>query len=414
MCFLIHMHNTQKKLINIVKQGFDAYRFYIPMISFFLPMDQFFLWGGLACVFIVLDIKSFKNVILYRKNWVLYIFTFLMTFLAWINQNTLGLIGSFFLILVTIYTTYLRMRLTRKRFEILSIILGLGSMVSLYYTTIDFYNTSSYQLYQFFMQYMTLNYRFISGIAEGIRSSSTYINPNFYAHISAFIALLALYQILIRLRKVIKDPINQITLILFYGLVIEVNLIALSLSQSRSSFIGLLIGTLFLLWALDRKGFFLGFLVLSIYLIQDNQWLLQTFPRIENIDLSAEVRIDLYLTAIQEIKLNPLFGKGLYTMPLVIENYGLAYQIHAHNLFLEALLSSGVVGTLLLGYHFIIPLIKPFQLWIQSDHPYVPLVIGIAALEVATGFTDAVIVFPQTFLLISLVFFSVEVDHETL
>jgi O-antigen ligase len=261
---------------------------------------------------------------------------------------------------------------------------------------------------------MTLNYRFISGIAEGIRSSSTYINPNFYAHISAFIALLALYQILIRLRKVFKDPINQITLILFYGLVIEVNLIALSLSQSRSSFIGLLIGTLFLLWALDRKGFFLGFLVLSIYLIQDNQWLLQTFPRIENIDLSAEVRIDLYLTAIQEIKLNPLFGKGLYTMPLVIENYGLEYQIHAHNLFLEALLSSGVVGTILLGYHFITPLIKPFQHWIHSDHPYVPLVIGIAALEIATGFTDAVIVFPQTFLLISLVFFSVEVEYETL
>jgi O-antigen ligase len=412
--FYIDMSDKLKKLIQIIKQGFEAYRFYIPMISFFLPMDQFFLLGGIACIFIVLDFKTFKKSILFRNNWVLYIFTVLMTFLAWTNQNTLGLIGAFFLWLVTIYTTYLRTRLTRQRFETMSIILGLGSIVSLYYATVDFYTTSTYQLYLFFMRYIHLDFDFITGIAEGVRSSSTYINPNFYAHISAFIALLALYQILVRMQNAFKDSFIQIPLIFFYGLVIAVNLIALTLSASRSSLIGLVIGTLFLLWALNRKGFLIGFLFLSIFLIQDNQWLLQNFLRLDVIELAAEVRIDLYLAAIQEIRLNPFFGKGLYTLPLVIENYGLSYQIHSHNLFLEAFLSSGFVGTLLLSYHFIAPLFKPFHLWIKSDHPYVPLVIGIAALEVATGFTDAVIVFPQTFLLISLVFFSVEVDYETL
>jgi O-antigen ligase len=142
------------------------------------------------------------------------------------------------------------------------------------------------------------------------------------------------------------------------------------------------------------------------------EFLLKLFPRVESIELSAGVRIDLYLIAINEITRNFLFGKGLYTMAYIIEDYGLKYQIHAHNLILEVFLSSGLVGFILLTWHFIVPLFKPIEEWIKKDHPYIPLVIGICALEIGNGFTDAVIVFPQTFILISLVFFSLEVKHE--
>ena len=150
----------------ILKHPFETYKLYAPLISFFLPMDQFLLFGGLACLLIILNIKELIKVIEYKHNYVLYIFTIYMILIAYLNQNDLGLIASFFLILVTIFTTYLRYKLNKIHFEIMMIILGLGSMLSLYYTTVDFYTTSTYKLYQFMMIYIKIPYSFMTGIAE--------------------------------------------------------------------------------------------------------------------------------------------------------------------------------------------------------------------------------------------------------
>lgn len=396
----------------ILKHPFETYKLYAPLISFFLPMDQFLLFGGLACLLIILNIKELIKVIEYKHNYVLYIFTIYMILIAYLNQNDLGLIASFFLILVTIFTTYLRYKLNKIHFEIMMIILGLGSMLSLYYTTVDFYTTSTYQLYLFMMNYIKIPYQFVTGIAENFRSTSTYINPNFYGHICAFITVVAVYYVLDSINKMKLNWKVYIPKLIFYSVVIVVNLIGLQLTESRSAFIGLVLGLIFLLTTYNIKLFFIIVCPTLIYVYLNPELLLQLFPRVSTIELEAQVRIDLYLAAINEIKHNFLFGKGLYTMPLIIQNYGLKYQIHAHNLMLEVFLSSGFLGFLMLGYHFISPLIKPIETWIKSDHPYVPLVIGICALQIGNGFTDAVIVFPQTFILISLLFFSLEIKYE--
>lgn len=292
------------------------------------------------------------------------------------------------------------------------IILGLGSMLSLYYTTVDFYTTSTYQLYLFMMNYIKIPYSFMTGIAENFRSTSTFINPNFYGHICAFIIIVAVYNVLDSIKNIKNNWKIYLPKMLFYIIVIGVNLIGLRLTESRSAFIGLVLGLVFLLTSYNIKLFFLVILPSILYVYFNPEILIDVFPRLSSIEIEAEVRMDLYLVAINEIKHNFLLGKGLYTMPLVLPYYGLKYQIHAHNLILEVFLSSGFIGFLLLGYHFISPLIKAIENWIKQDHPYLPLVIGICALQIGNGFTDAIIVFPQTFILISLIFFSVEIQYE--
>jgi len=401
------------ELKKIVSIGFETYNLYIPMITFFLPMDQFFLFGGIACLLIVLNVKEFIKVLMYKQNYILYVFSLYMTLLAYFNNNTLGFMASFFLWLVTIYTTYVRYKLTKIRFELMMIICGLGSMLSLYYTTVDFYTTSTYKLYLFFMEYILIPYQFITGIAENFRSTSTFINPNFYGHISAFIALVSVYYIIDSIYKFKQNWKLYSIKFIFYCVVLIINLISLRLTESRSAFIGLVIGLIFLLTVYDFKLFFIIVIPSLLFVYMNPEFLLKLFPRVDTIGLEAGIRIDLYLAAINEITHNILFGKGLYTMAFIIEDYGMKYQIHAHNLILEVFLSSGLVGFILLTWHFIVPLFKPIEEWIKKDHPYIPLVIGICALEIGNGFTDAVIVFPQTFILISLVFFSLEVKHET-
>ena len=89
-----------------IKHPLETYNLYVPLITFFFPMDQFLLFGGLACVFIVLNLKEQFKIIRYKHNYILYIFTLYMILIAYLNNNMLGLVASFFLILVTIYTTY--------------------------------------------------------------------------------------------------------------------------------------------------------------------------------------------------------------------------------------------------------------------------------------------------------------------
>ena len=189
----------------------------------------------------------------------------------------------------------------------------------------------------------------MTGIAENFRSTSTYINSNFYGQICAFITVVAVYYVLDSIKNIRINWKIYIPKLIFYSVVIVVNLIGLRLTESRSAFIGLVLGLIFLLSTYNIKLFFIIVCPAFVYVYLNPELLVQLFPRVSTIEIEAQVRIDLYLAAINEIKNNFLFGKGLYTMPLIIQNYGLKYQIHAHNLMLEVFLSSGFFGFLMLG-----------------------------------------------------------------
>jgi hypothetical protein len=390
----------------------EAFCIFAPMISFFLPMDLFLILSSLACLMIVLNYKEFIKIVLHRYNYLLYIFAVYMTVLAAFNHNTLGLITSGFFYLVIIYVTYLRYKMTKGIFEAMMILCGIGSIFSLYYCSINFYATSTYKLFEFFMKYIPIPYAYITKIAENIRSTSTFVDPNYYGTICATIAVISVYYILKSIRNMKKDKILYRIKASFYTVVLIVNLYGLHLTQSRSSYLAFIAGVAFLILTYDLR-LFIGLSVpVVLVIVFKFKPILTLFPRLDSINGSAATRLRIYGIAMKEIGKNPLFGKGFYTFPLIYAKYSKEYIIHAHNMILELLLSSGLVGVSILAARLVTLLWNPIRKWLKRDVEYMSLVLGILALVITSGYTDAVILFPQCFILFSLVLMSLEANDE--
>lgn len=373
------------------------------MVAFFLPLDQFFLIGTLACLLMVLDYRTFWKALTYKGSYWFMLFAVYLTGLSIIYQNLLGLMACGFLGLIVIYFTTLRYIMTKRLLDVLVWIVGLGSILSLYYTTIDFYGPNTKALYQFFMEYIPLGFSFVSGITGDPNPASTFISSNFYGHLSAVIALISIAMVIEGWKGYKLSPITASIKMVTFAIILGVNLVALDLTLSWSAHLGLVAGILVFLLVWDWRWFLVLFGVMVLGWILQPQWILAFFPPLDDWASSAAYRFKLYQAAWTEIIKTPWFGRGLYTFPTVIETYKIGYQVHTHNLILEFLLSAGLTGVLLFGMYVRSVVIEPLKRWKFKGHPRMALLLGIMALELANGMTDAVIVFPQSFVLWCLV-----------
>ncbi|HAM63373.1 MAG: hypothetical protein A2Y20_08625 [Firmicutes bacterium GWF2_51_9] len=390
----------------------ETFCLFVPMVSFFLPVDLFLIGLTSSTLLILLNVGELKKIVFGHHNYLLYLFCFYMFVLASVNRNVLGQIASGLFFLVVVYVTYLRTKMTRELFEAMMVLCGIGSMFSLYYCTVDFYSTSTFLILDFFAKYIPIPYVYITEIAKNLRSTSTFINSNFYGNISAVMSLIVVYFILQGIRQRKTNPSLSWVKIQFYAVVLIVNLYGLSLTQSRSSVLALLAGLAFLILTFDVR-WFIALLIPSVLVIVFRfEPILSLLPRLDSLAGSASTRLEIYRIAMQEIRMNLFFGKGFYTFPMIYAKYTANYNLHAHNLVLEFMLSSGLVGTSLLVARFVSLLNRPIKEWFVKEHEYMPLLLGIIALEIANGYTDVVLLLPQCFILFSLVLMCVEVDHE--
>lgn len=402
----------KKELHQRVTHSVETLCLFLPVVAFFFPMDQFFFLGTLCCLAIILNVKKFTKSVLTKKNYLFFIFSGYMLILALINKNIMGIIAVGFLLLIIIYISTLRLVLTKGLFETLMVIIGFGSIFSLYYCTVNFYTTTTYKLYEFFMKYIHLRFFYVTDFAKGIFTSSTFINSNFYGHISAFISLICLYYILSSFKSLFHKQWWYVLKLFFYIAILGVNLYALYLTQSRSSVIALVIGAAVLILFFDARLFIGLSIPLILFITYKYDTFLSFFPRLSSASIDIDYRLGLYKAAFQEILKNPFIGKGFYTYPLVFQNYTTGYQLHTHNLFLELWLDGGLVGLSLLVGYYSSYIKRPFKEWYRKRKEYMPLVLGILALEVVNGMADAVLIFPQSFILLSIVLLSLELNED--
>ena len=83
-------------------------------------------------------------------------------------------------------------------------------------------------------------------------------------------------------------------------------------------------------WCLGIAGFF--------FLNPDK------FPRIEYLISNLDVRIQIWSCAIQGIKASPLLGQGPFTYMMILDKYNGHLTQHAHSVYLDPLLSFGIIG----------------------------------------------------------------------
>ena len=287
----------------------------VPMIAFFLPLDLFFSVGATSCLLMILDFKQFWKALTYRGSYWFLVFTVYLIGLSLIYQNVLGLMACGFLLLIVIYFTVLRYVITPVLLEVLIWIVGLGSLISLYYTTVDFYGPNTIALYQFFIEYIPLGFSFVSGMAGDPNPASTFISSNFYGHLSAVIALISVAMVSESIQAFRRMPIVSTLRIAVFTVVLGVNLVALDLTLSWSAHLGLVAGVMVFALVWDWRWFLVFSGVVLIGLALQPQWILSFFPPLDDWVSTAAYRFRLYEAAWVEILKAPWFGRGLYTFP---------------------------------------------------------------------------------------------------
>lgn len=70
----------------------------------------------------------------------------------------------------------------------------------------------------------------------------------------------------------------------------------------------------------------------------------EKFPRIERLISNFDVRLKIWKCAIVGIKHHPLFGQGPFTYVLIRDVYHGHMTQHAHSVYLDPLLSFGIIG----------------------------------------------------------------------
>lgn len=243
----------------------------------------------------------------------------------------------------------------------------------------------------------------------GARYSSVFLNPNYYAFYISLVVLFCIYNI-------IKSESERLRGV--YALLIPLNLLALHLTECRTTYIVLLISCPILLAYSGKRRWLAGYLVtllaffLLLLLLGDTVSLL---PRMELIAKDFHKRLDIWSGAVGSILDAPLFGRGYNTYARIHDLYG-SYSIakHAHNLLLELLMDFGFVGTAVLLGYFAINVGKIIRLHKQNKcHQRYALTIAVIASVLLHGLLDITMLWPQTSLLLMYVVgFSTEYDKE--
>lgn len=174
-----------------------------------------------------------------------------------------------------------------------------------------------------------------------LRAYSTFDNPNFYAFILLIVLLVCFNQIQFQL------TFKNYRLFAYYSAAFVINFYALILTGTRAILPALGVGLVAIL-LMQRKWnqvkFLVGLGIVGILVILKHP---ELFPRFEQIAEHSTIRINIWDSAMTQIRNNPWFGSGPMSYAIWFDN------THAHNMYIESLLSMGIIGSALIGLFLI-------------------------------------------------------------
>ena len=167
------------------------------------------------------------------------------------------------------------------------------------------------------------------------RLNSIFFNANYYAMMIEFIIMMIGYKIFGT--KNIKKQI-------YYFVVACINFFLLYMTGCRTA----LIATAFamIVFLIINRNYRIcaliafGCVILGIYFIINPE----QFPRIEKLVDNFSVRTKIWQAAIKGIQAHPLFGQGPMTYMMIFKQYAGHNTQHAHSVYLDPILSFGIVG----------------------------------------------------------------------
>ena len=368
------------------------------ILSIFLP---FYLFVVVFCLYIISliftgDMKSILQKM--GEHPMLLLFLGYSTVISIFEQNWMGLVASVGMFLFTVFFLYYQSILSHKFFRLILQLVLFGSVLSAAFASLE-----HFQIVKKF------NYAFLSPnmqVWHQNRAEVTFFNPNYYGIICCFCIMIAFYLFT-------TTKLNWLKV--FCVIAGFVNLFGLNFTQNRTAFPAIIAGAIIYLFTTIKnwKAFWLSIGVFAIglsFLFSSDLGV-----RMGTLDSSMEERISIWDAGMALFKQNPFWGEGPLTYMHSYPRINAPYHEHAHSLYIDTILSYGIVGTILLVLSSVAPVRLMMDMSQESGkRPIIGLYLSFLTVVAVHGIFDLALFWIQSGFIFLLVMCSIPLEHRTL
>ncbi|KXW27413.1 polymerase [Streptococcus pneumoniae] len=368
------------------------------ILSIFLP---FYLFVVVFCLYIISliftgDMKSILQKM--GEHSMLLLFLGYSTVISILAQNWMGLVASVGMFLFTIFFLHYQSILSHKFFRLILQFVLFGSVLSAAFASLE-----HFQIVKKF------NYAFLSPnmqVWHQNRAEVTFFNPNYYGIICCFCIMIAFYLFT-------TTKLNWLKV--FCVIAGFVNLFGLNFTQNRTAFPAIIAGAIIYLFTTIKnwKAFWLSIGVFAIglsFLFSSDLGV-----RMGTLDSSMEERISIWDAGMALFKQNPFWGEGPLTYMHSYPRIHAPYHEHAHSLYIDTILSYGIVGTILLVLSSVAPVRLMMDMSQESGkRPIIGLYLSFLTVVAVHGIFDLTLFWIQSGFIFLLVMCSIPLEHRML
>lgn len=368
------------------------------ILSIFLP---FYLFVVVLCLYIISliftgDMKSILQKM--GEHPMLLLFLSYSTVISILAQNWMGLVASVGMFLFTIFFLHYQSILSHKFFRLILQFVLFGSVLSAAFASLE-----HFQIVKKF------NYAFLSPnmqVWHQNRAEVTFFNPNYYGIICCFCIMIAFYLFT-------TTKLNWLKV--FCVIADFVNLFGLNFTQNRTAFPAIIAGAIIYLFTTIKnwKAFWLSIGVFAIgfsFLFSSDLGV-----RMGTLDSSMEERISIWDAGMALFKQNPFWGEGPLTYMNSYPRIHAPYHEHAHSLYIDTILSYGIVGTILLVLSSVAPVRLMMDMSQESGkRPIIGLYLSFLTVVAVHGIFDLALFWIQSGFIFLLVMCSIPLEHRML
>ncbi|HEU3307167.1 O-antigen ligase [Streptococcus pneumoniae] len=368
------------------------------ILSIFLP---FYLFVVVFCLYIISliftgDMKSILQKM--GEHSMLLLFLGYSTVISILAQNWMGLVASVGMFLFTIFFLHYQSILSHKFFRLILQFVLFGSVLSAAFASLE-----HFQIVKKF------NYAFLSPnmqVWHQNRAEVTFFNPNYYGIICCFCIMIAFYLFT-------TTKLNWLKV--FCVIAGFVNLFGLNFTQNRTAFPAIIAGAIIYLFTTIKnwKAFWLSIGVFAIglsFLFSSDLGV-----RMGTLDSSMEERISIWDAGMALFKQNPFWGEGPLTYMHSYPRIHAPYHEHAHSLYIDTILSYGIVGTILLVLSSVAPVRLMMDMSQESgERPIIGLYLSFPTVVAVHGIFDLALFWIQSGFIFLLVMCSIPLEHRML
>ncbi|HGJ0598804.1 TPA: O-antigen ligase family protein [Streptococcus pneumoniae] len=368
------------------------------ILSIFLP---FYLFVVVLCLYIISliftgDMKSILQKM--GEHPMLLLFLSYSTVISILAQNWMGLVASVGMFLFTIFFLHYQSILSHKFFRLILQFVLFGSVLSAAFASLE-----HFQIVKKF------NYAFLSPnmqVWHQNRAEVTFFNPNYYGIICCFCIMIAFYLFT-------TTKLNWLKV--FCVIAGFVNLFGLNFTQNRTAFPAIIAGAIIYLFTTIKnwKAFWLSIGVFAIglsFLFSSDLGV-----RMGTLDSSMEERISIWDAGMALFKQNPFWGEGPLTYMHSYPRIHAPYHEHAHSLYIDTILSYGIVGTILLVLSSVAPVRLMMDMSQESGkRSIIGLYLSFLTVVAVHGIFDLALFWIQSGFIFLLVMCSIPLEHRML